>query len=77
MTFDGRKEGERMNEPKIPKTDEDIKEILCKQLALLAERSESCSNDEIGSLTESMISIVGHFESINQMDQFRSDLKRR
>ena len=58
-----------MNELKIPKTDAEIKEILCKQLALLAERSESCSNDEIGGLTESMVRITEHIASVNQFAQ--------
>ena len=47
-----------MNELKIPKTDAEIKEILCKQLALLAERSENCDNQEIVHVTNAMCYVL-------------------
>lgn len=47
-----------MNELKIPKTDAEIKEILCKQLALLAERSEYCDIEEIVRITNAMCNIL-------------------
>lgn len=47
-----------MNELKIPKTDAEIKEILCKQLALLAERSESCDFEDLAGITREMVRIA-------------------
>lgn len=42
----------------IPESRTDEKEILRKQLALIAEKSKSCGTIELCLLTESMVQIV-------------------
>lgn len=52
------KDENMMNELKIPQTDADIKEILCKQLVLLAERSEYCDIGELAEITRGMVRLA-------------------
>ena len=52
----------------VPENKQDVKELLCEQMALLAEKSKECEPLELCRLSEVMVQMSEHLRNVYYLD---------